>query len=153
MSRAAVKAAELGANTFQIFSASPRMWRTKPPDPEEVQQLAVERERHDLTPLVIHGSYLINLGAPPSELRERSIEGFRGELERALIIGADYLVIHPGNYKASTVEEGVVHAAEAIVLAWRSVDPKLRKRASLSVLLENTAGAGPQLGGKDGSFP
>ena len=79
------------------------MWRTKLPDPEAVKRLNDERERHDLTPLIVHDSYLINLAAPPSVIREKSIEGFRGELERALLIGAEYLVAHPGNYKGLTV--------------------------------------------------
>ena len=48
------------------------------------------RAQHDLTPLVIHDSYLINLAAPPPSVRGKSIETFRGEIERALIIGADF---------------------------------------------------------------
>jgi len=141
LERAAIKAHELGANTFQIFSASPRMWRTKSPDPEQIKKLNQERERHDLTPLVIHDSYLINLAAPPSVIREKSIEGFQGEIERALLIGAEYLVTHPGNYKGLTVEQGILNVAEALALAWK-------KNAKLTILLENTAGAGAQLGGK-----
>ncbi len=148
LEKAAIKAHELGANTFQIFSASPRMWRTKLPDREAVNRLKREREKHDLTPLVIHDSYLINLAAPDSEIREKSIDGFRGELERALLIGAEYLVAHPGNYKGLTLEQGMLNVAEAIALAWRGVDPELQRDAKLSVLLENTAGAGAQLGGK-----
>ncbi len=148
LEKAAIKANELGANTFQIFSASPRMWRAKAPDPEQVRRLHQHREKHDLTPLIIHDSYLINLAAPPSLIREKSIEGFRGELERALLIGAEYLVTHPGNYKGLSIEEGMFNVAEAIALAWRGVDPVLRNKPKLSILLENTAGAGAQLGGK-----
>jgi len=148
LERAAIKASELGANTFQIFSASPRMWRAKPPDREQVKRLCDVREKHDLTPLVIHDSYLINLAAPPSVIRDKSINGFRGELERALIIGAEYLVTHPGNYKGMTVEQGMLNVAEAIALAWRAVDPALKANAKLTILLENTAGAGAQLGGR-----
>jgi deoxyribonuclease IV len=147
LEKAAIKANELGANTFQIFSASPRMWRTRTPDPERIKLLNDYRAKHDLTPLVIHGSYLINLGAPPSLIRERSIEAFSGELERALLIGAEYLVIHPGSYKSLTVEGGMGNVAEGLARAWRTVDRKLRKHPKLKVLLENTAGAGAQLGG------
>jgi deoxyribonuclease-4 len=147
LEKAAIKAAELGANTFQIFSASPRMWRTKAPDPDKIQLLKRQREEHDLHPLVIHGSYLINLGSPPSVIREKSIDGFRGELERALLIGADYLVAHPGNYKGLTVEQGILNVAEGMAVAWREVDDALKPNAKLTVLLENTAGAGAQLGG------
>jgi deoxyribonuclease IV len=148
LDRSAIKAAELGANTFQIFSASPRMWRAKSPDPEQIRRLKQIREKHDLTPLVIHDSYLINLAAPPSMVRQKSIEGFQGELERALLIGAEYVVTHPGNYKGMTIEQGMLNVAEAIALAWRAVDARLKKKSKLTILLENTAGAGAQLGGK-----
>jgi deoxyribonuclease IV len=148
LERAGIKAKELGANTFQIFSASPRMWRAKPPDPEQVRLLNRCCERHNLTPLVIHDSYLINLASPPSIIREKSIDAFRGEIERALVIGADYLVTHPGNYRGLTIEQGLLNVAEALALAWRAVDPALTAHPKLSILLENTAGAGAQLGGR-----
>jgi deoxyribonuclease-4 len=148
LSRAATKATELRANTFQIFSASPRMWKCKRPDLEQVQLLNRERERGDLSPLVVHGSYLINLAAPPSEIREKSFEGFRGELERALLIGAEYLVAHPGNYKGLAIEQGLLNVAKALALTWHSLDPQLKSKSKLTILLENTAGAGAQLGGK-----
>jgi deoxyribonuclease-4 len=147
LERAAINAHQLGANTLQIFSASPRMWRAKPPDKLQVQLLAKERAQHDLTPLVIHCSYLINLAAPASVVRQNSVHAFRGELERALIIGAEYLVVHPGNYKDSTLEQGLLNVAEALALAWRAVDDKFKTNMNLAVLLENTAGAGAQLGG------
>jgi deoxyribonuclease-4 len=148
LERAALTAIEIGANTLQIFSASPRMWRAKPPDPAQVKLLQAHRDRHDLFPLVIHDSYLINLAAPPSIVREKSIDAFQREMERALIIGAEYLVAHPGNYKGLSPEQGMLNVAEAIVLAWRGVNPALSANARLTILLENTAGAGAQLGGK-----
>jgi len=107
-----------------------------------------QRAKADLKPLVIHDSYLINLASPPSEIREKSIAAFTGELERAILIGAEYLVAHPGNYKSLALEQGMLNVAEALMLAWRAVDPSLRVNPRLSILLENTAGAGTQLGGK-----
>ena len=124
------------------------MWRAKSPDPDQVQRLHKVREQHDLTPLVIHDSYLINLASPEGEIRQKSIAAFSGELERALLIGADYLVTHPGNYKGLSLEQGILNVAEAIVLAWRGVPKQLTKNPKLTILLENTAGAGAQLGGK-----
>jgi deoxyribonuclease-4 len=123
------------------------MWRTKPPDREHVRLFKQRREEYDLAPLAIHDSYLINLAAPPSIVREKSIDGFSGELERALIIGADYVVAHPGSYKGLTREQGIVNVAEALALAWQRVAPELKRDARLRILLENTAGAGAQLGG------
>jgi deoxyribonuclease-4 len=148
LERAGLEAAGLGANTLQIFSASPRMWRAKTPDAAQVRLLRAQRDQHDMFPLVIHDSYLINLAAPPSEVREKSIAAFQGEMERALVIGAEYLVAHPGNYKSLSAEQGMLNVAEAMVLAWRGVDPALSADARLTILLENTAGAGAQLGGK-----
>jgi len=147
LERAALNAHQVGANTMQIFSASPRMWRAKLPDKLQVQLLNAAREKHDLTPLVVHTNYLINLAAPPSQTRENSIKAFGGELERAIIIGAQYLVVHPGNYKGLTLEQGMLNVAEALSIAWRSVEDALKTRPKLSVLLESTAGAGAQLGG------
>jgi len=123
------------------------MWRAKAPDPEQVRLLRRARAKHDLAPLVIHDSYLINLATNNSVIRELSIRAFAAELERALLIGAEYVVAHPGNYKGLTSEQGIFNAAQALVLAWRTVDAKLKRKAQLSILLENTAGAGAQLGG------
>ena len=105
LEHAAQTAAEVGANTFQIFSASPRMWRASPPAPSAVQLLRRARERHDLEPLIIHDNYLLNLASCSEPLRLQSTAAFRGEMERALAIGAEYLVAHPGAALGSRFEE------------------------------------------------
>ncbi|MCL5743990.1 MAG: TIM barrel protein, partial [Acidobacteria bacterium] len=97
----------MGANTFQIFSASPRMWRARPPDAAEVKLLQGARARFDLKPLAIHVNYLVNLASADPGTRAKSIAAFRGELERAEVIGAEYLIVHPGNYRGITLEEGI----------------------------------------------
>ncbi len=124
------------------------MWRAKDPDPSQVDRLNAERDKHDLTPLVIHDSYLINLASPDPVIREKSIQAFGGELQRAVLIGAEFLVAHPGNYKGLTVEQGIANVATGIALSWNGVDAALRRSSKLRILLENTAGAGAQLGGK-----
>jgi deoxyribonuclease-4 len=141
LENAAIKAAELGANAFQIFSASPRMWRASPPAASAVQLLRRARERHDLAPLVIHDNYLINLASCSEPLRRQSVVAFRGEMERALAIGAEYLVAHPGNCKGYSVEQGIYAVIRSLAEAADGLDT-----ANLMVLLENTAGAGAALG-------
>ena len=141
MDRTALRAAELGANTYQIFSASPRMWRAGLPDRQVGRRLAALRKEHDLYPLVIHDNYLINLAAADPGIRQKSIAAFRGEIERALALGAEYLVAHPGSYRGQTREQGVATLVESLALA---VDG-LRCRG-LMLLLENTAGSGHALG-------
>jgi len=142
LERAGIKAAELGANTFQIFSASPRMWRAPAPARAAIERLREVRQEHDLTPLVIHDNYLINLASSNEEILGKSIEAFRGELERAAAIGAEYLVVHPGNYKGASVEQGIATLAGAMRQASQALDGR-----APAILLENTAGAGAQLGG------
>ena len=83
------------------------MWRASAPDAADVKRLRAVRERLDLYPLVIHANYLANLASVDPEIRAKSITSFRGELERAAAIGADYLVLHPGNYKNQSLEEGI----------------------------------------------
>jgi deoxyribonuclease-4 len=137
-----LKAAGLGANTFQIFSASPRMWRAGEPDPHQVRKLRAARDRFDLVPLAIHDNYLINLAAADPGIRERSIEAFRGEVRRALTIGAEYLVAHPGSYGGQGLERGVRTLAASLRTAIRGLEVK-----KLMLLFENTAGGGTKLGG------
>ncbi len=143
LENAAIKAAEVGANTFQIFSASPRMWRASPPAPSAVKLLQRARERHDLTPLVIHDNYLINLASCSEPLRLQSTAAFRGEIERALAIGAEYLVAHPGNCKGHSVEQGIYAVIRSLAEAAQGLDT-----TNLTVLLENTAGSGAALGSR-----
>ena len=70
------KAAELGANTFQIFSSSPRQWKASVPSVPAIRLLNQAREKHDLYPLAIHDNYLINLASAHEKTREMSIEAF-----------------------------------------------------------------------------
>ena len=142
LEKSALRAHDLGANTFQIFSASPRMWRAVPPAPDDVARFREARERFNLFPLAIHVNYLINLASLDPVIRANSITAFRGELERAILIGAEYLVTHPGNYKTCTAQEGMA----AFVLGLAQASSGLGS-SNLTILLENTVGAGCQLGG------
>lgn len=143
LERSATTAAELGANTFQIFSSSPRQWKASVPSVPAIKLLNAAREKFDLTPLVIHDNYLINLASANEGIRKQSIEAFRGELVRAVAIGAEYLVAHPGNYKGQTVEEGIFHFLQGITAAAEGL-----VFDKLMLLVECTAGAGAQIGGR-----
>jgi deoxyribonuclease-4 len=143
LEKAGVKAAELGANTFQIFSTSPRMWRPSLPDPLDIRRLRAVRERCDLYPLVIHDNYLINMASCDEGLRAKSVAAFRAEIERAIAIGAEYLVAHPGSCKGHTVEMGIAMFCQSLGEASRGLDT-----GNLTMLIENTAGSGQALGGR-----
>ena len=137
LDRSALKAAELDANTFQIFSSSPRQWKASVPSAPAIRLLNRAREKYDLYPLAIHDNYLINLASAHEKTRQLSIEAFRGELERAVAIGAEYLIAHPGNYKGHTVEQGIMHFLEGVGTAAHGL-----KLGNLMLLIENTVGAG-----------
>lgn len=139
--KAAQKAHDLGANCFQIFSSSPRMWRSAPPSEESVNEMRAMREKHDLTPLVIHDSYLINLASADGVIRGKSIAAFRGELERAIAVGAEYLVMHPGSAKDQSLDSAIETLAASLEEASEGLKPR-----NLTLLLENTAGGGSSIG-------
>jgi deoxyribonuclease IV len=143
-SNAALRARAVGANTFQIFSSSPRMWRPAMVDPEQAARLRELRAAHDITPLVIHTSYLVNLCSQTDVVRTKSIACFRQEIERALTLGADYLVLHPGSWRGLSRQEGLRLAAESIE---RALDGFPWQSTSFTILIENTAGSEFSLGG------
>lgn len=136
-----MRAAELGANTFQIFSSSPRMWKASVPKKEDIALLRQARQRLDLTPLVVHDSYLINLAAAEAEVRDKSIAAFRAELQRCVAIGAEFLVAHPGNGKDQSLEQALVNVARGVIEASEGMDT-----GHLTLCLEGTAGQGATLG-------
>lgn len=144
VSNAVDRAVEIGANTFQIFSSSPRMWRAPKVDPKQAARMKELRQKHDVGPLVIHTSYLVNLCSQTEEVRQKSVVAFRGEIERALALGAEHLVLHPGSWKGLTREEGLSFAAESIT---RAIDGLPWQGTSFNVLIENTAGSEFSLGG------
>jgi len=143
-SNAVERATEIGANTFQIFSSSPRMWRAPKVDPKQADRMRELRAKHDVGPLVIHTSYLVNVCSQTVEIREKSVAAFRGEIERALVLGAEYLVLHPGSWKGLTRDEGLKLAAESIE---RAIDGLPWQGTGFHILIENTAGAEFSLGG------
>ncbi|MBV9181593.1 MAG: deoxyribonuclease IV [Acidobacteria bacterium] len=140
---AAERAHRLGCNTFQIFSSSPRQWAPYELGRPQCELMKQLRERYDLKPLVIHTNYLINLATTTEVFLKKSIEAFRGEMERALALCADYLVLHPGSFRGADRERGLTQTAAAIAAASRGLD---LAGGRLRILIENTAGAEYSLG-------
>src|SRR5580692_6658878 len=143
-SNAVQRAREIGANTFQMFSSSPRMWRAPQVDPKQCERMRALRAALDVGPLVIHTSYLVNVCSQTKDFRDKSVVAFRGEIERALTLGAEFLVLHPGSWKGMTRDEGLKLAAESIE---RAIDGLPWQGTPFTILIENTAGAECSLGG------
>jgi deoxyribonuclease-4 len=141
---AAERAYRLGCNTLQIFSSSPRQWKPYELACSQCDEMARLRQKYDLHPLVIHANYLVNLAGGNAEFHAKSIAAFRGEVERALALGAEFLVLHPGSFRGGSREEGLQRAVLAIE---QSVDGLDLPGGNLRILIENTAGSEFSLGG------
>jgi deoxyribonuclease-4 len=141
---AAERAYRLGCNTFQIFSSSPRQWAPYDLSRPQCCEMMRLREKYDLKPMAIHVNYLVNLASTTPLFLKKSIEAFRGEVERALALGAEYLVLHPGSWRGLTREDGLRLAAESIKKSLDGLDAKI---SAFQILIENTAGAEFSLGG------
>ena len=141
---AAERAYRLGCNTLQIFSSSPRQWAPYELGAPQCREMKNLRARYDLNPLAIHTNYLVNLASSNEHFQQKSILAFRGEVERALALCADYLVLHPGSFRGGDREQGLLRTAAAIAAATEGLD--LAKN-NLMILIENTAGSEFSLGG------
>jgi deoxyribonuclease-4 len=138
------RAYRLGANTFQVFSSSPRQWKPYLLSEEQCGALCSLREKYGIGPMAIHSSYLVNLASATPEFHRKSVIAFRGELQRALALKAEFLVLHPGSFRGRSREEGLELVARSIAEATEGLH---LEKSNLRVLIENTAGAEFSLGG------
>jgi deoxyribonuclease-4 len=141
---AAERAYRLGANTFQIFSSSPRQWQPYSLATVQCDAMRGLRDKYGIGPMAIHSSYLVNLASATPEFHRKSVNAFRGELERAKALCAEYLVLHPGSFRGRSREEGLELVARSIAEAAEGLE---LEKSNLCVLIENTAGSEFSLGG------
>jgi deoxyribonuclease-4 len=132
---------DLGCDTVQIFSRNPRGWKAKPLSPEDVKTFRSVRRATKISPVAIHANYLINLAAADDEMRGKSIESFREEVERGLLLGANYLIFHPGSARGSCEADGIDTCIRSLKIACAGLD-----LGAFRILLENTAGQGECIG-------
>lgn len=135
------EAAAKGCESMQIFTKSPRIWRMREPDQSEIVIFRSLRKKLGIHPLVIHTPYLPNLATSKSELYEKSKAALLDDIRVSDLLGADYLVIHPGSFsEGSSIGAGVQKAADAIS------DCLFKMKPGVMLLIENTAGGGRRLG-------
>jgi deoxyribonuclease IV len=144
VSNAAERAYRLGCNAFQIFSSSPRQWAPNELGEPQCAEMNRLRAKYGLTPLVIHANYLVNLASSNDLFLKKSLDAFRGEVERSLSLCAEYLVLHPGSFRGSDREQGLLRTAVGIAASTSGLD---LAKGGLTILIENTAGSEFSLGG------
>jgi deoxyribonuclease-4 len=140
--RALLAGKEIGATTIQIFTANHRTWATKPIPDAEIDLFHQALYDTGLTHIMSHDSYLINLGSPRADVREKSLKAFRQEIMRCCTLGISYLNFHPGAALDSPVES----CLDAICDALLSMADCFQKPNSLILLLETMAGQGSVIG-------
>jgi deoxyribonuclease IV len=134
------KAADMGADALQLFTQSPRAWRTPNPDPEVWERFRERRKETGIGSVVCHAIYLVNLAAPDDTVYEKSVATMRSTMEIACGIEADGVVFHVGSHLGS----GIEHGLERVLPAMEQVLELCSDRTWL--LMENSAGAGGTIG-------
>jgi deoxyribonuclease IV len=137
--KAPVRGKAIGATAIQVFTKTPSQWREPGVPGESYTAFRRECERYQLSNIVGHDSYLINLASPDPVLSSRSEAAFMAELRRCEAFGIPLLVSHPGNY-IDDRSAGLVRNAAAYTRCLQAA------HGTVVVLLETTAGCGTSLG-------
>ena len=124
----------------QMFAANQRQWVRPPLTEAEAAEFRTLCREVALEPVVVHGSYLINLAAVDGLTYKRSGAALKDELGRTEQLGAQFYVLHPGSHMGAGPTAGLAKAA-------RVLNRVLGQDEGLCmVLLETTAGQGNSLG-------
>ncbi len=134
------RAADLGAESFQIFGAAPQMWKRKHHPDQDTEAFRTAMKQRKLRDAYIHAVYLINLASPDDELLRKSIDTLTAELELGSRIGANGVIFHVGSHMGS----GFDHALPRIADGMREALD--RTPDDVQLLIENNAGAGRSVG-------
>lgn len=139
--KAIERAESIGCTTLQIFSKSNRQWAAKDITLQEAAAFKKAVAQSYIKPenLVVHATYLINIGSPDQATQDKSIVALINELERCQLLGIPFLVLHPGSHVDSGVEEGLARVAHNLDRAFDQY------KGQTMVLLENMAGQGSTL--------
>jgi len=139
---APINATNIGAKAFALFTKNQRQWAAKPLDTKTIDQFKRNLEESGILPkhILPHDSYLINLGHPELDKRGKSFDAFVDEVERCMLLGLDRLNFHPGSHLKKMSEEECLDAIA------ESMNRTLERTEGVSLVLENTAGQGSNLG-------
>lgn len=141
VTKAIERGLQVEVDALQIFTKNSNQWVGKKLEESEVEKFREARKKAGLQFVVSHDSYLINLASPKPELREKSMNAFLDEMDRAEALGLEYLVFHPGAHMKEGIESGCAKVSDALN---RVLDQ--RKDQKLILLIENCAGQGTTLG-------
>ncbi|MBO8125904.1 MAG: deoxyribonuclease IV [Firmicutes bacterium] len=141
LDKAIARGKKLGCEAIQIFASNPRGWRVKKLNPVEAVKFKEARAESEIAVVAVHSTYLVNLASANPEIREKSYQRFKEDVERAGEIGAEFMVLHPGSHGGAGLNAGIDLVAEAL----RRLQGECELKTT--VLLEIEAGGGTEIGG------
>lgn len=139
---APLNAMAIGAKAFALFTKNQKQWTAKPLESDTIALFKENLAKSGVLPkhILPHDSYLINLGHPEEEKRQKSFDAFVDELERCAQLGLDRLNFHPGSHLKQISEE------ECIDRIAMSMNEAIKRVEGVNLTIENTAGQGSNLG-------
>jgi deoxyribonuclease-4 len=139
--RALERGLGIQCDVVQIFVKNNMQWFGKPYEPDALAKYANILAGCSISSVFGHSGYLINLGAPDSANREKSLKSLIQEIGFATELGLPFLVMHPGAHLDSGEKAGVSQMIKGLNEAFRAT-----KDSPVRIALENTAGQGSCLG-------
>jgi deoxyribonuclease-4 len=138
---------EIGATSVQIFTQSPRMWKSSQYAPEVLEAYREAQANHpSVTHTFCHATYLINLASPDKELYERSVACLISNLSTGRGMASSGVVLHVGSHMGSGFETALPQMAEAFKRALDAADSAPPGVQDCPILIENAAGTGGTVG-------
>ena len=133
-------AVEIGADSVQLFTQSPRMWRFPEHAEHDLSRFRDRRREAELASVLVHALYLVNLAAPDDEIYRKSVETMRSTMRAACSLGAEGVVFHVGSHLGAGFEAGLERAVPALAQVLEECSD------TTWLLIENSAGAGGTMG-------
>ncbi|MGM0595927.1 MAG: deoxyribonuclease IV [Myxococcota bacterium] len=144
ISNAPLNAAAIGASAFGMFTKNQRRWQGSELEKKEIDEFQKTMEENNFKPeqVLVHDSYLINLGNPNPKKRNRSQKAFLDEARRCEKLELPLLNFHPGSHL------GKISPEKSLDLIVAGINQTLTQTSDLILVIETTAGQGNYLGDK-----
>lgn len=139
---APLRAKEIGARSFALFTGSSNRWTSKPISEEAVEAFKENcRLGGFIADFILpHDNFLINLGSPDPTKLHLSRKSFLDEMKRCEQLGLKMLNFHPGSHL------NVLEPDACLDRIAESVNKTLEQTSGVMAVLESTAGQGSNLG-------
>lgn len=140
--KAARRARQIGATALQIFSDNPTAWRRRARPPDDAGAFVAYAAAHDIAPIAIHASYLVNLAGSAEPFASQSRAVLIHELRQAPDYGARMVNTHIGSHRGLGHATGLRRIVD-------NVNAILAETPAETVLvLENSSGGGDNIGSR-----